>query len=154
MHDESGLSGVCEEGPRVWVSCSVNLFLTLIFLKFILMTRKNSKGEIELNDPHEPASLWHRALQSKLAEASDELFAHWGFPCSVNLTCTWGPGQAGILRGVCGNPTGLTAAVGKRGAFNRCVTFWLLGMVRMDVAQSMSWTVTCQTSNSSALGRD
>lgn len=78
MRDESGLSGICQEGLRVWVSCSANLFFTLIFLKFNLMTRKSSK---ELNYPHyEPAGIWHRAFCSELTEASEELPAQLGPP--------------------------------------------------------------------------
>lgn len=129
--DESGLSDICEEGPRMWGFCSANLFFTLIFPKFNLPTGKNSK---ELNcPPYEPAGIQRRALCSKLLEANEELPAQWHFPCPLNLTYAWGcyvllasstPEQARRAHvGVCASLTGLVAAVGRRGASSRGGTF-------------------------------
>lgn len=53
------------KAQEVWVSCSGNLFFTLIWLKFDLMTRRSSK---ESDYPTPMTSCWYLAQGSLLED--------------------------------------------------------------------------------------
>lgn len=88
MPDESRVSGVCQEGPKLWVSPSANLLLTSRSLKYLIREGTAAKESYKLGQGLVPQ---YRPLWSELLEASDRLTAQGGLPHPLSFIRVLGP---------------------------------------------------------------